>query len=469
MEIDLGSALPRFATQPTPGAANELEQCVKVAAALGIKLMPWQRLFIRVATELKDDGTYRYPTVVLSTPRQCGKSTTLQLIAVTRSLIYPPHKTYFTAQDLKSAYDHICIQLPQLLGRSVLKKKVKTYLGAMAPAVKFPGGSLIAPFTPSADGLHGKSSVALVILDEIFAYSEEQGSAVLGAVQPTQLVAKRKQIILTSTKGTATDSTWLDSWLENGRESLNDPDADLCFFEWSMAPELDPFDMGNFGFHPALGHTITIDDIRNLSQTLSKGEFRRAVANQPTLTKESLFDMKGWRETRGEVSIPQRRDVAIGFEVARDRSSAAVVASWRDENRRINVKVLKNGAGTAWLPGFLLELDDLRPQTIGCDAYAQNLVIVDELASMRPDIEIYTLKPMSLKTGSASLKAHLEDRTIRHEGNPALTTSIREAESRPMGDGWALKHSRTPEAFAMLSAVRQTEEVKAESKPSVHF
>lgn len=46
-----------------------------IAAMMGTPLIPWQRYVADVACELDEDtGTFHYDTIVISTPRQCGKS-----------------------------------------------------------------------------------------------------------------------------------------------------------------------------------------------------------------------------------------------------------------------------------------------------------------------------------------------------------------------------------------------------------
>ena len=64
------------------GTARNLERrtdgaiVARFAELLGTPLLPWQRLVADVAGEIDPDtGTYFYDTVILSTPRQCGKST----------------------------------------------------------------------------------------------------------------------------------------------------------------------------------------------------------------------------------------------------------------------------------------------------------------------------------------------------------------------------------------------------------
>lgn len=69
---ELGTAQPVYATAPNPDAPNELAKVEKVSRLLGTPLLPWQRYVARVATEKNSDGSYRYPVVMLTVPRQSG-------------------------------------------------------------------------------------------------------------------------------------------------------------------------------------------------------------------------------------------------------------------------------------------------------------------------------------------------------------------------------------------------------------
>jgi hypothetical protein len=281
------------------------------------------------------------------------------------------------------------------------------------------------------------------------------------------VAGKRKQLILTSTKGTA-DSTFLNGWLEKGRKAANDPESTICYFEWSMSPELDPFDMSNFGFHPAVGYTINIEDIAALADTLSKGEYRRSVANLETSTLESVLDLKKWDAYKAVLTTPKRSEVAIAYEVSYDRSKAAIVAAWKD-GKTTQTRVIMNGTGTSWLQPALEELADARPMVIGADKYPQNLVISDSLMQDNPDLNLKLLPPEGAKTGAVSFKARIEDGTIRHDGHLALRTAISTAQTRPMGEGWCFSHKSEPELLAAVVACRLLDETKAEIAPMVYF
>lgn len=306
-----------------------------------------------------------------------------------------------------------------------------------------------------------------MFLDEIFSYSQMQGDLLLGAITPAQQTVKDRQLLMCSTKGTQ-ESTFLNAWIEKGRQSVTDPDSGIAYFEWSLEDGLDPFDSANWDFHPGLaGGLITKADIEQASSTISKGEFTRAYMNRPTVAADTLFNVSRWNELRGTLSTPTRSEVAIAYEVAHDRSRAAVVGAWRD-GQTTCIKVLRTGAGTDWLPDALLRLQDARPRVIGADRYPQNLVIADQLNAQH-EFPLHLLKPEGVKTGSVSLKAHIEDGTIRHDGHARLTAAVSMAQSRPMGEGWALSHKSEPEVVAAMVAARLLDEAKPESKPIIYF
>ena len=95
---------PTWATPPTPGARHQLPGLARTARLLGVPLMPWQRQVARVATELRADGRWRYRTVVVTVPRQSGKTTLVQALQVHRAITRPePMAAYYTAQTGKDA------------------------------------------------------------------------------------------------------------------------------------------------------------------------------------------------------------------------------------------------------------------------------------------------------------------------------------------------------------------------------
>ena len=69
-----------------------------VATFLGWPLLPWQRQVADVASEYRPGGGWVYPTVIVTVPRQSGKTTLLGAVMCHRAMVIPDHMGWYTAQ-----------------------------------------------------------------------------------------------------------------------------------------------------------------------------------------------------------------------------------------------------------------------------------------------------------------------------------------------------------------------------------
>lgn len=178
-------ATPRFHTErdhtrPTLGG-----KLAKLAAAMGTPLMPWQRMAADVALELDADGRFHYRRIVISVPRQAGKTTMTLALGLHRTLTTPNGKVWYTAQTGQSARERFIGDLVpgavKILGSAVNVKK-----GAGDTRLEFPAiHSQFRPHPPNDEYLHGEQS-DLNLIDEPWAFSEVKGDALIQALKPTQ-------------------------------------------------------------------------------------------------------------------------------------------------------------------------------------------------------------------------------------------------------------------------------------------
>lgn len=461
----LGDAQPLHATLPTPGAKNELAAVERVAAELGTPLLPWQRYVTRVMTEKLPDGSYRYPTVVLSVPRQSGKSLLIRTILTARALTNPRRKAFSSAQTGKDSTER-WRDLIDAIAASKFGNTIHVRRAADSPRITFHNGSRIAPFVPNAESLHGYSFEDLV-LDEIFSYDETLGNDILGAAIPAMQTFHNRQVVLISTRGTV-KSTFLNSWLKRGELSLDDPDTQLAYFDWSLKAGLDASDASLWDMHPGLhGNLITKDDIAAAQSIMSRGEWERSYMNRMTVTAESVLDTKRWAASYAPLATPQRRNVAIGWELAYDKSSAAVVAAWK-EGDYIQLKVLRTGSGVSWLPETLKQIRDSRPLEVAADKYPMNAMIADAFFADNYGAELRLMKADEYKTAGVTFKSLLEDGRLQHDGHTVLTDAVSSASTRRMGEGWVFSHERCePALLAAVAAVRMVTEQRQYEKPEI--
>src|SRR6187431_776274 len=226
-----------------------------LAALLGTPLMPWQRYVADVALELHPDdpGRWRYPTVIVTVPRQSGKTTLLRAVALDRCLTRARTRVFMTAQTGKDAHTR-WKDTVEVIERSPFGPHVKVNRAAGAPTFILPNSSQVRAFAPTPKSIHGETP-HLVMIDEGWAFDAAQGEDLMGAIRPAQITIADRQLWIVSTRGSA-DSTFLDAWIDAGRLATRDPGAAVAFFEWSAAEGADAYDPATWEFHPALGHTI---------------------------------------------------------------------------------------------------------------------------------------------------------------------------------------------------------------------
>lgn len=474
---DLGDALPAHFTKPTPDAPHDLASVELIAKALGTPLMPWQRLVARVATErrLDDPRRFRYSPIMLTVPRQSGKTTLMRGVLTQRAMTNMRRRAFYTAQTGKDATAR-WKDLVEQIAAGPLRKKVILRKAIGSQSLTFPTLSTISPFAPTAESLHGYTPHD-VMCDEIFAFDDAQGNDLMGAIGPAQVTLLLRQLWLVSTRGTPA-STFLNFWLDQGLAAVDDPDAGMAFFDWHMRAGLDPYDPTSWVFHPALGHTITSDDLLQLSKQHTYGEWMRAFMNTQTVVLEALIDPARIADLQTVQTPPaDRSDLALSYEVAGDRSRSAIMAAWYDPATGLPaVKIVQSSAGDSWLPAALDELrTELRPRAIGADDGGPTRDITDQLRSRYywAD-ELQIVGPRDFATACDALKARVLDSTISLDSDPKLTESFDNIVTRTMGQGyaWDRVKSRGPiaELVAGTVALRLLEHAPAPMPaPNVRF
>ena len=350
------SAAPRYATRRNPQLATYGPHVDAVAQLLGHPSMPWQQLVNAVANEITTDpGTgewaFRYPTVIVSTPRQAGKTTLLGGVLGHRCMAFHDFRAFYTAQSGQDARD-VWYEWQAVLSQR-MPGRWKFRLSNGEESAKYPPqASFIRTFPPTPDALHGKQT-DFVALDEVWKYSLEQGGAITQAVVPTQATRSRRQLWIVSTAG-RDDSLWMRSWIEKGRLALDDPDSRIAYFEWST-PEDEAFDDPRVWarYHPAYGHTISEGAMRDALEQMGEEQFRRAYCNQWPVTDRSW--QASWPLLPTGTQIPQEAFVHIAADSSWNHHDSSITAAAALGDQVI-VEVIESRSGVDWMLPRLVQL-----------------------------------------------------------------------------------------------------------------
>ena len=352
---------PRYHTAATPGAQHETRLVRFFGLLLGIDLMAWQERAARVITEIHPSGTgWRWTLVVITVPRQCGKTLLIMLIILTRIVTRAKHLARYTAQTGKDAVtrwlefvdffraEHYPAPARRILVALLRGKRLDKGInrGAGNPHVALRNGSVFSPFTPGPAGLDGGQTDTLVI-DEAFSQDDESGEAMEASANPTSITRPWRQRIILSTRGPAT-STWFNRKLAQGVAALDDPTSRIAIIDYSVPDGFDIYAESTLQrFHPAYGVTITLDALAE-EMGGPRTVWERSYCNrQISISGEGLVDGDLWAALVTDSRVPATFH-GIGISVARDRSAATIAGAWR-KGREVHAAIIATGPGTSWL------------------------------------------------------------------------------------------------------------------------
>lgn len=458
-----------YATPRDPNRATIGPRIAAIAAALDKPGMPWQREVWDVAGEIDDAGNLMYEIVLVTVPRQSGKTTMYGPVQLERAITLPSCKTFFTAQTGKDARSRFG-DLKQLVENSPLMQLgPKFRLSAGDEAIVWPNGSRNKIFAPVVSALHGETP-PLVGLDEIWEYDELLGDALLeGAIIPAQVtLVGRRQVWLISTAGTA-ESVFLRKWVERGRQSVREPGSHpkLAYFEASLPAGADPYDpVAIARFHPAIRRpdgtgTQELAALMELARSTSRATWLRAFCNVWTEAADPLITAEEWDELAEPQLSARWGDVAISWDVAPDNAMGAVLATWRDDAGRACTRVVHAAPGTQWMVELLVELYGRRPAAFGADNGGPTRRITDEvrrrIADRYGDESAVTVLG-GVEFGVASdtwITAVRDERTLLHDGSRTLSFGVSHIVLKRTGDTTRISRAEStgPVAAPIASAV----------------
>lgn len=322
---------PKFATLRDP-AAPTLGGRQSMFADIWLRkpLLAHQRYIADVAGELTDAGTYRRPLVVVTFQRQGGKSHLCMTKNGERCLSCAQYRSFYTAQTGGDAQDQFLKFNDEIVAGTPLDRIVNTRRGNGKADMTFLNGSTIRPMPPTAGAGHGKQSDAYDV-DEAWAFTADEGKAIMQAIAPTQATRRKlrpdlpgPQVWIWSAGGTA-ESTWLSALVARGRAG----DDSIAYFEWGIPDDLDVADLAAvLDYHPGKDTLIDLESLRDMRDKIDDpSEFARAGGNRWTEAIAGAIPWALWETRRYEADIPD--DVPLGWGAARatDGQHVAIAAA----------------------------------------------------------------------------------------------------------------------------------------------
>jgi hypothetical protein len=407
----------------------------QIAAELGQPLMPWQQYVADVALELDPDtGRLWYRHVVLTVPRQSGKTTLILSVAIHRALGFgQAQRIVYAAQTRLDARKKLVYDQMPLVAKSPFASLHTPRLASGEEALLWHNGSIHGISSNTEKAGHG-GTLDLSFVDEAFAQVDDRLDQ---AFSPAMITRPQPQSWVVSTAGTV-DSTYLNDKVAAGREAATDPTSRMAFFEWSADPAADPADPATWrSCMPALGFTVTEAAVRAEFESLNLAEFKRAYLNIPTSRHlfEPVIDPDLWLSfadpSSSIVGTP-----AFSVDIKPDRSSGTIAVYGQRSDGVGHGEVVERFTSAQGIAEALAGLHQRHPSApIGIDTGSAS-------GSLIPDLERLGVPFVPISAGDyvRACGAFYDDviaGNLRHLDDPDLNAALSVATKRELAGAWA--------------------------------
>ena len=430
--------LPRWATPRRPERFTYGPQVAEIARLLETPFMPWQRQVADVALELLPDGSFAYREVIITVPRQQGKTTEVLAVEVWRGNAYARlakrrQRIMYSAQTGKDGRQKLLDDQVPILQASPLAALLDNRRAnggirreSGGEGIDFKGGSRIDVMASGVASGHGKT-IHLGIIDEAFDDVDDRREQ---SLVPAQMTIKDAQLWITSTAGWEA-STYLKRKEDAGKAAVADGvDTGICYFEWSAGPDESREDPATwYGCMPALGLTITEAVVVNALRTMEPDEFDRAFLNRWTTGEARIIPKDVW-DAVCSADLKPDGGFCFGIDASPDRSSGAIVAV--DSMRR--AELVEHQEGVTWMVARIEELTKKFSAKVAIDSKGPAASLIPDLKAH--DVPIVEYDAGMVADATARLYDAIADGFVKVRRHPALEVAVAGARKRVSGERW---------------------------------
>lgn len=423
-----GVQQPRLSSVPTaPTSAGG--EAIRLAAAAGLDLDPWQQLVLEGGLGERADGQWQARDVGLIVPRQNGKGAILEALELAALFLFGDRLILHTAHEMKTAKNHY-ERMQGLIRRTpFLEARVKQWRNSNEEiSIELHDGAKLRFIARSTGSGRGFSAHRLV-LDEAMILSPET----MGALLPTLSVAPNPQVWYAGSAGLET-SQQLARLRERG---LQGDDPGLAYFEWSAEDHADLDDHHAWATaNPALGLRLPPEAVHSERTSLPEVQFaRERLGIWAQVGGDAVIDDVSWAKIVDSTS-QLAEPAALSIDINPERTVASIGAASHRSDGLTHVEVIENRAGTAWVVERVANLCSGRGITgVVIDSAGPAGALKQALAARGVPLVEVSAREYAQACGAFFDAVQAE--TIRHRGQLDLAAAVDAGRKRQLGDAWA--------------------------------
>lgn len=406
-----------------------------LANAAGDRFDTWQRQINRIALAFGADGLWAARNVVMSIPRQTGKTYDVEWVAIHRAASTPGIRIVWTAQHfsvLHDTFEDMCSRVLRPEMASLVDPEHGISLAAGKEEIRFRNGSRVFFRARERGALRGFKNIGLLVIDEAQILSDAAKASML----PTQNRAWNPQTFYMGTPPGPHDTG--ESFTEQRVKAIAGRSHATLYVEYAADRAADPLDRAQWRkANPSYPAHTSDDAILNLHDNLTADGFRReALGIWDERSSTSAIDMRKW----DEATVDRRRDggvTAFGLDMNPERTRLTIGACMRygDGTAHIELAEYRDTArdGTMWAVNLLARAWDTTAAVV-VDAQSPAVSLLTDLREAGVNVTVTGSNDMGQACGR--FQDMLRDGTLSHlpeNGQTQLWDAVRKATIRPIG------------------------------------
>lgn len=411
-------------------------------AEMGVAFDSWQHGVGSIALGKRKDGKYAATVggVVLSIPRQVGKTFLVGMIIIALCVLFPGFKVLWTAHRTRTS----SMTFSSMQGM-VKKKKIWPHVRAIRTAngeqeIHFTNGSVIM-FGAREQGFgRGFDQVDAEVFDE----AQILTAKALEDMIPAANASKQSSGALLFFMGTPPRPTDPGEEFSNRRaKALSGKAKDMVYVELSADPDADPDDYEQVAkANPSFPHRTPVESIQRMRENLTDDDSfkREGLGIWDAEDSARVIDEDSWNRVADPASMAIER-LTLAIDVPPNRSISSVALAGQRADGRWHVELDDSRKGVDWVIPWVK------------DRVSKNrlhAVVADEMCGLIEErkgkhyltgtdvvVTLAAAEGRDMAIACAKYYDAVIDQSVRHTDQPQVNVALSLARKRPLAGGWA--------------------------------
>lgn len=415
---------------------------VAKCAEMGVSFDSWQHGIGSIALGKRRSGKYAATVggIVMSIPRQVGKTFLVGMIMIALCVIYPGFTALWTAHRTRTA--SMTFASMQAM---VKKKKIWPHIDAIRTSngeqeIRFKNGSIIM-FGAREQGFgRGFDKVDAEIFDEAQILSEKA----LEDMVPAANQSTQEAGALLFFMGTPPRPTDPGEEFSNRRsKALSGKAKNIVYVEFAADPQADPDDREQWAkANPSFPHRTPVESIERMRENLTDDDSfkREALGIWDAEDSARVIDEVSWNLAADPASMAIDR-LSLAIDVPPNRGVSSVSLAGLRADGRWHVELDDSRKGVDWVIPWVVSR---------ASKNRLHAVVVDEMSGLverRRDrnyligtdilVTLAAAEGRDMAIACAKFYDGVMDRSVIHTDQPQVNVALSLARKRPLAGGWA--------------------------------